>query len=204
MKRQRPKQLPLEFRTWGGKRKRAGRKPKGAKAGVPHRPRPELGRCLPLHITLGMADEVYHLRSRRSFRVIEAALRGGADRFGVRVVQFSVQGNHVHLLVEADSRQALGRAVKGLSVRLAKGLNRMMKRKGRVLADRYHAHVLSTPTEVKHAIHYIKNNARHHASARGEVYSAGYVDPYSSTCPTLDVVLPAPETWLLRVGWQRA
>src|SRR5690349_5381355 len=116
MKARRPRQLAFVIRTWGGKRAGAGRKPKAQKAGVSHRRREETGRRMPLHVTLRMADEVWNLRSRRAFRVIEQALWAGADRFGVRTVQFSVQGNHIHLLVEADDRQALARAMKGLSV----------------------------------------------------------------------------------------
>jgi REP element-mobilizing transposase RayT len=58
---------------------------------------------MPLHVTLRMAPHVYNLRSRRSFRVIAAALRIGGDRFNVRVIQFSVQGNHIHLVVEAPT-----------------------------------------------------------------------------------------------------
>src|SRR5689334_10031338 len=113
-------QLGFEFRTWGGKRPRAGRKSKGEKAGVSHRPRQAFRRRMPVHVTLRVAEHVWNLRSRRSFRVIAAALRVGADRFGVQVVQFSVQGNHIHLLVEAPDRDALAKAMKGLSVRFAK------------------------------------------------------------------------------------
>ena len=157
---------------------------------------------MPLHVTLRMAPHVYNLRSRRSFQVIAQALRGGADRFEVRVVKFSVQGNHIHMLVEAPSRVALGRAQKGLSVRLAKGLNRLMGRSGRVLYDRYHAHLLRTPTEVRHAMTYIRDNAKKHACARGEAYSAGYVDPYSSESRAFDFDLPGAQTWLVRKGWR--
>src|SRR6266571_2490683 len=107
---------------------------------------------------------------RRWFRVIAAALRIGGDRFNVRVIEFSVQGNHIHLLVEAPDRRALARAIQGLSIRVAKGLNRMMGRSGRVFDDRYHARVLRTPTEVRHAIHYVLGNARKHAAERGEAY----------------------------------
>jgi REP element-mobilizing transposase RayT len=158
---------------------------------------------MPLHVTLRMAPHVYNLRSRRSFRVIAAALRIGGDRFDVRVVEFSVQGNHIHLLVEAPNRRALARAIQGFSIRVAKGLNRMMGRKGRVFDDRYHARVLRTPTEVRHAIRYVLvNNARKHAAERGETYSPGYVDPYSSAgAPNL--ALPPAQTWLLREGWGR-
>jgi REP element-mobilizing transposase RayT len=195
-------QLGFRFRTWGGKRKGAGRKPAGPRAGVPHRPRPPFSRRTPLHVTLRMAPHVYNLRSRRSFRVIGAALRAGGDRFEVGVVRFSVQGNHIHLLVEAASRESLARALKGLGGRVAKGLNRMMGKSGRVFHDRYHARLLRTPTEVRHAITYIADNARKHAAERGETYSPGYVDPYSSA-GAQGVVLPSARTWLLREGWRR-
>jgi hypothetical protein len=85
---------------------------------------------------------------------------------------------------------------------LAKGLNRMMGRSGRVFDDRYHARVLRTPTEVRHAIHYVLENARKHAAERGETYAPGYVDPYSSAGAP-DLALPPAQTWLLRVGWKR-
>ena len=154
---------------------------------------------MPLHVTLRMAPHVYNLRSRRSFRVIAAALRAGADRFDVRVIEFSVQGNHIHLVVEAPDPRALARAIQGLSIRVAKGLNRMMGRKGRVFDDRYHARLLRTPTEVRHAIRYVLSNARKHAAERRETYSPGYVDPYSSAGAP-DVALPPAQTWLLRTG----
>ncbi|HVV84044.1 MAG TPA: transposase [Kofleriaceae bacterium] len=150
-----------------------------------------------------MAPHVWNLRSRRSFRLIEAALWVGGDRFDVRIVRFSVQGNHIHLLVEAPDRRALARAVQGLSIRLARGLNRMMGRAGRVVGDRYHARLLRTPTEVRNAIRYIRDNARKHATERGETYSPGHVDRYSSAGAP-EVVLPPPRTWLLREGWKRA
>lgn len=199
----RPRQLGLEFRTWGGKRAGAGRKRRGPRAGVAHRSRGEWTRPMPLHVTLRMAPHVYNLRSRRSFRVIAAALRLGGDRFDVRVIEFSVQGNHIHLVVEAPDRRALARAIQGLSIRVAKGLNRMMGRSGRVFDDRYHARVLRTPTEVRHAIHYVLSNARKHAAQRGETYAPGYVDPYSSA-GAADLALPAARTWLVREGRKRA
>jgi len=79
----------------------------------------------------------------------------------------------------------------------------MMGRKGRVFDDRYHARVLRTPTEVRHAIHYVLENARKHAAERGETYAPGYVDPYSSA-GARDLSLPVAQTWLLRAGWKRA
>ncbi|TMB37808.1 MAG: hypothetical protein E6J62_04545, partial [Deltaproteobacteria bacterium] len=64
------------------------------------------------------------LRGPRSFRAIKEALRKGKERFGLRVTHFSVQGNHMHMLVEAEDAIALSRGMKGLAVRMARGLNK--------------------------------------------------------------------------------
>jgi len=195
----RARQLALPLRTWGGARKGAGRKPKiPGKSGIPHRVRPRLERRLPVHVTIRMAEHVWNLRSRRSFRILAAALRAAMDRLGVRLIQFSVQSNHIHLLVEATDRRALGRAIKGLSVRIARGLNGLMRRRGRAIADRYHARALRTPTEVRRAVHYIRENARRHAAQWGHRLPPDWVDPYSSDAPGRRFALPEPVTWLLR------
>ena len=137
----------------------------------------------------GCFPHVWNLRSRRSFRVIGHALELAAVRFETRLCEFSIQGNHIHLVVEARGPKALSQAMQGLGVRVARGLNRMMDRRGRVFADRYHAHVLRTPTEVKRAVHYVRNNFAKHTGAR-------YVDEYSSANPAF--ALPRPASWLLR------
>jgi len=186
----------MRFRTWGGKRRNAGRKPKGARAGVSHLARARFERLRPVHVTVRMAPHVYHLRSRRCFSVLARALGAAAERFGVRIVQFSVLGNHVHLVVEAASDAALGRAMKGFSVRVARGLNRVMRRRGRVVGDRYHAELLRTPTQTRRTLRYVRMNAEHHGLARATP------DPYASHGGGL--ALPAPRTWLLRYGWRRA
>jgi REP-associated tyrosine transposase len=189
------KQLQMKFRTWGGKRRGAGRKPKGARAGVPHVARPALGKPRPVHVTVRVLPHVWNLRSRRSFAVIGPAIYAAGERFGVRVCHYSVQGNHVHLVAEAGHAADLGRAMKGFGVRVAKGLNRMMDRRGRVLADRYHEHVLRTPTEMRHAVHYVIHNYRRHALERRQVLPPTFVDPFSSASGA--IALPAPSIWLL-------
>jgi REP element-mobilizing transposase RayT len=153
----------------------------------------------PVHVTVRMLPHVWNLRSRRSFTIIGRALYKAADRFATRLCEFSVQGNHLHLVVEAADRVALGRAMKGLGVRLARGLNRLMNgRRGKVLADRYHAHILRTPTEVKRAVTYVRDNHRKHTLERGGVISPSFVDPYSSASTAHGLRLPHPRTWLLR------
>src|SRR5262245_4211498 len=141
-------QTEFTFRTWGGKRKGAGRKPKGPEALVSHTRRPSFAASHPLHVTLGVVRGLPSLRAERPMRVLRAAFRTAKERFGLRLVHYAVQGNHLHLVVEAEEARALSRAMQGLGVRIARGLNRELGRRGRVLADRYHARALETPREV--------------------------------------------------------
>jgi REP-associated tyrosine transposase len=197
-----PVQLRLHARSKsgrGGYRERAGR-PKKPGAGMSHLRRPVFERRLPVHVTLRMQRHVYNLRSRRCYAALERAFLAGGSRFGLRLTGFSIQGNHIHMLVEALDHRALSRGIQGLSIRMAKGLNRVMRRRGPVFADRYHGHVLRTPTETARAINYVRENARKHAAARGEIYSPGYVDPYSSAAHP--EVVRVAETWMLREGWR--
>jgi REP element-mobilizing transposase RayT len=159
--------------------------------------RVRFARTLPVHVTVRVAAHVYNLRSRRCFSRIARALAASSERFGVRIVLFSVLGNHLHLVVEAASTAALSTAMKGFSVRVARGLNRVMNRRGRVVGDRYHAHVLRTPTETRRALRYVRTNAAHHGLAPANA-------PDRFTSPVAEVQLPAPKTWLLSTGWRRA
>ncbi len=143
-----------------------------------------------------MAPHVWNLRSRRAFSVIGRAIGKAAERFGMRIVQFAVEGNHVHLIVEATATESLSRAMQGFSIRVAKGLNRVMKKSGRILGDRYYARALSTPTEARRAVAYVRNNHRKHMAQVGERLPATYVDEYSSEASI--IALPRPKTWLLR------
>ncbi len=211
-------QLKLDFKTWGGVRKGAGRKLKpGRRRSVRHVTRPRLKRRCPVHVTMRLRDGLPNLRRRRAFRVVQRALGIACVRFGVRITDWSVMSNHLHLVVEAGDAQSLSRAMQGLTIRLARGLNRVWRRKGKVFGSRYHARALTTPHEVRRALNYVLNNARRHAAQAGFGYPAQWLDPFSSSAvfegwkdraPPDDetrLLTPraTPVTWLRRVGWRR-
>jgi REP element-mobilizing transposase RayT len=144
---------------------------------------------------------VWNLRSRRSFRALARCFYEARERLGCRITHFSLQGNHAHLIVEHADERALARAMQGFAIRAAKALNRLMHKRGKVFSDRYHTHVLRTPTEAARALSYVRHNYAHHAVAWGEHVPAGFVDAFSSAAHA-DLVAPA-DTWLLREGWRR-
>jgi REP element-mobilizing transposase RayT len=165
-----------------------------------------------VHVTLRLADGLPSLRKRATYRVLLAALGGGCERFGMRLVHWSVLGNHMHLIVEACDRHALARGMQGLGVRLARALNRVWGRAGRVLADRYHAHVLRSPREVRNALAYVLENARKHRiemAGPDPCSSAPWFDGWlgGDRVALVDIERPhwlrAARSWLLAHGWRR-
>jgi REP element-mobilizing transposase RayT len=113
------RQQSFDLKTWGGKRKGAGRKPAAGLEGIRHDARDAVRPWHPVHVTMRMAEHVWNLRSERSFRIIDAALCAVRARRDFRVVHFSLQGNHVHLIVEAAGTRALANGMRALSIRLS-------------------------------------------------------------------------------------
>jgi REP element-mobilizing transposase RayT len=135
---------------------------------------------VPVHVTLKVIGGLPSFRREAVARVVRAAIAAGGHRGDFRVVHFSVLGDHLHFVVEAAGAEALARGMQGLTIRLARRLNALLGRRGKLFAQRYHARPLRTPTEVRNAIRYVLLNARHHGAARGAVMARGWVDPYSS------------------------
>jgi putative transposase len=212
-RRKRPRQTDLPFKHWGGTRPGAGRKPKGARAGVSHKTRAPLASRYPVHVTVRVREKLPSLRNERTFRVLQRAFGAGCDRFGFRLVHFSVQSNHVHMLAEALDRRALSRGMQGLGVRIAKALNKHWDRKGTVFADRYHDRILRTPREVRHALVYVLHNARKHGKrfTGWDFFSSapwfdGWREHIAESVKGLvrgTPPLAAARTWLLTAGWRR-
>ncbi|MBK9384935.1 MAG: transposase [Planctomycetes bacterium] len=209
--RRKDRQLVLDFRQHGGKRKGAGRKPKNAEPGMPHRQRAAKKRGEPLHITVRLAHGLPSLRRGDALKCVLAALSASSDRHGMRIIHYSVQGNHLHLLIEADDRACVARAMNALLSPLARALNKLWGRSGKVFPDRYHDEVISTPTQARNALRYVLQNGKKHGvvprSSIDRCSSAPAFDgwrdrPSIPAKPDVAIVAPA-STWLLTAGWRR-
>jgi REP element-mobilizing transposase RayT len=129
----------------------------------------------------------------------------------IRVVHASVQHDHLHVLVEASDRGALAKGMLAFQVSAAYWINLAAGRTGRVFSDRYHARVIKTPREARSAIRYVLSNWRKHGEAAHvswaiDPFSSGYAFWKEERAPRDYEPLSTeePESWLLRIGWQRA
>lgn len=167
-------------------------------------------------MTLKVRPEVPSLRSVKLVRELERSFVKARERGDFRLVHYALQPDHAHLIVEAKDPEALGRGMKALGARLARAVNRSFRRKGPVLADRYHLRVLRTPKEVRSALAYVLLNARRHTSkpSRGlrcdPASSGHWFDGWRrqpQAHPTQARLRSPPvakaRNWLLRVGWRR-
>jgi len=200
----------------GGWRRCAGRKKKpGA---VSHDARPALRASEPQHTTIRIVDGAPNLAREYLMKIIRKAIaESHKDDFSI--IEFNVLGNHLHLINEAASKEALARGMQGLEVRLAKRLNAVLKRRGKLFAHRYHTRSLRTRREAFHALRYVLLNRKHHGAEKR--FSKYWVDPYSSApwftgwaepiskhaWMVQDLVgTPAPtrppSVWLLTTGWK--
>jgi REP element-mobilizing transposase RayT len=148
-------------------------------------------------------------------------LAEACERGDFRVSHYSLQGDHLHMILEADGKQALTNGMKSIGARLARAVNRVFGRTGAVLDGRYHHRLLRTPREVRRALAYVLLNARHHLRKNRRTASAAsrvLLDPASSACwfdgwrlevasrmqePRGSPEVARPRTWLLRIGWRR-
>jgi REP element-mobilizing transposase RayT len=176
-----------------------------------------------VHVTLRAAFRP--LRSQHVFPTVCLAIRGATEREPerFRIVHFSVQWDHVHLVVEARDERALSSGIRSVAIRVARYVNQLVIRRGRFWADRWHGRALTSPRAVRNVLVYVFGNFRKHALRslpRGiDVYSSalqfdGWREFQSGRAPPLagphshaalgaEVVVGCAKTWLGRIGWRR-
>ena len=209
-----PAQLGLHEaprRGRGGFRENAGRK-KALKSSTPHRARAALSCHVPAHITIRATKGLPSFREQSVARTIGHVIRTLRDvRDDFRIVEFSIQSNHIHLIVEAEDDKALSSGVRSFQARVSKAINRdvLGRERGRVWGDRYFRVDLTSPKQARHALAYVLQNGQHHGAV-----PAGVKDPISSArwshryvtraeLPAETSLTSPSRTYLLNVLWER-
>jgi hypothetical protein len=228
----RSKQRVLDFGRQSLDRHRGGRPP-GPRPIVLHRRRKAFLAEHPCHVTLKVRAGLPSLRLPAVVREIEATFRRASARKDFRLVHYSIQDDHAHLIVEANGTAALGRGMKSLASRFAFAVNRALGRTGKVLAERYHLRIMKCLRQVRNTLAYVLLNKRRHAAKRiarlkrsgvkvaAIARTGAWLDPASSArwfegwrrdvavdrSPPEPLgaapAVAAPHTWFLRAGWRR-
>jgi REP element-mobilizing transposase RayT len=176
MASKRQRQQSFEFRTWGGRRKGAGRPPKGPRSSEPHKVRVRFSGPTPAHVTLRVVAPIPTLRRPDAYHAIRHSMYTVVERSDFRIVHISIERNHLHLIVEADDQVSLWKGLRSFETSAAQRLNRAIslatgtKRLGKVFDDRYHARLITSPSQARNSISYVRvNRPIESASAEQEV-----------------------------------
>lgn len=198
--------------THGGCRPGAGRKRKAPRPRLPHRARPRHDARHPVHVTLRRRAGLPSFRQQRVGALLLGLIRRLNDA-GFQIVHFSIQSNHVHLIVEASDRETLRRKASGFAISFARRLNQDLLggRRGKVWEDRHFRRDIEGAREMHAVLRYVLGNAKKHGVIPADAVE---LDPYSSawTFRGWDVAFerppgvdhwprPEPRTQLLREDW---
>ena len=165
-----------------------------------------------------VCEYVERLRTGKLYRVLRRVMERYLGREDFRIVHVSIQGNHIHFLIEARDREALSSGMRSLAINCARAINKPTGDSGKVFECRYHARQITTPRQARNSLAYVLNNWRRHKEDFASKATMGFpVDPYSSgvtfdgwstkpryTLPDAYVPLPVspPRTALLRSSYQ--
>lgn len=154
------RQLRFHIKTWGGKRTGAGRPNRSG--AVNHMRRQKFTKDNPAHVTFRLLKGFNGMRIKSVHELLKDSL-GHLSPFGVHAIHYSLQGNHIHLILEAESANALSRSMKSFGCRFAKGVKRMRGFKGtKVFNGRYHLNVVNSPRQSFNTLRYVLlNQAKH-------------------------------------------
>lgn len=158
--------------------KGAGRKAIHDK-GIRHIERELITKETVLHLTLKIKKEKSSLKNKFILKTLQNSIKK-ARLLGLKVLQYTLEYDHVHLLVEASNNISLGKGMQSLGISFSKGINKIKGQKGSVFKTRYHFRKLKTPQEIKNALSYILGNGIKHKEA------FSILSPYNSLSSVRD------------------
>jgi REP element-mobilizing transposase RayT len=165
-------------------RKRAGRPAKND-PGIRHRSRMKINKPTSFHLTIKVRENKADIQSKKLLKALHHAI-GRARLKNLKVVHYTLEYNHVHLLVETNDHRILHAGMQALGISFSKAINKLKSYKGSVYKHRYHQRRIGSARELKNVLLYIFNNGRKHKRTTRRI------DPFNSLLvePRLNFLFP--------------
>ena len=158
--------------------------------GIRHIARDEFNRLTVLHLTVKIDRAKAGLKNKQTLKLLWHAIKKARLK-GLKIIHYTLEFDHIHLLVEADNKAIVGTGMQSFGISLSKGINKIKGLSGQVFKTRYHFRKLKTPTEVKNVIHYILGNSIKHKSSSfiNQYNSLVRVDSFKELYPGFELRL---------------
>lgn len=158
--------------------------------GIRHIARDEIKKPIPLHLTIKIEKTKAGLKNKAMLKLLHHCIKKSRMK-GLRIVHYTLEFDHVHLLVEATNKETTSKGMQSFGIAFSKGINKLKCLKGRVFKTRYHFRKLNSPREIKNVLNYILGNSIKHGQ------SPSIITPYNS-------LLAVKEMKRLYPGFERA
>lgn len=152
--------------------KRAGR-PAIHDKGIRHIAREIIKKSTSLHLTIKVRENKADIKNKQVLKILHYAIRRSRIK-GLRIIHYTLEYNHIHLLVEAADKQTVHQGMQSFGITFAKKINAIKRLKGTVYKHRYHLRKINSPRELKNVLYYIFNNGIHHKR------TSTVLDPYNT------------------------
>lgn len=146
--------------------KRAGR-PAIHDPGIRHVRRLKLKRPSSLHLTIKVRENK-DIQSKRILKALHHAIKRARLK-GLKVVHYTLEYNHVHLLVESVDNKILHKGMQAFGITITKAINKIKRTKGAVYKNRYHLRLINSPRQLKNVLHYIFTNGVKHKRTSSKI-----------------------------------
>lgn len=160
--------------------KGAGRPAKNDK-GIRHTARERISKLTALHLTIKVRENKADIKNKRLLRALHHAIMRARLK-GLRIIHYTLEFNHVHLLVEASNNEVLHKGMQALGISFSKAINKVKSLKGTVYKHRYHFRKIGSRREYKIVLNYIVGNGIKHKRTKA------LIDPYNSCVISADMI----------------
>lgn len=157
--------------------KRAGRPAKND-PGIRHSSRMKFSKLTSFHLTIKVRENKADIQSKKLLKALHHAI-ARARLKNLKVIHYTLEYNHVHLLVETNDHRILHAGMQALGISFSKAINKVKSLKGHVYKHRYHQRKIGSARELKNVLLYIFNNGKKHkrTNKRIDLYNSAIVEP---------------------------
>lgn len=147
-----------------------------------------------------MRENKADIQNKRILKALHHAIRKARAKT-LKVVHYTLEYNHIHLLVEVESHVHLGKAMQAFGISLAKNINKAKAIKGSVYKHRYHLRKITTPAELKNVLHYIFSNGVKHKRTNHilDMYNSAIAERLLKLLYPKLALKPFPKLFLLQM-----
>lgn len=152
---------------------RSAGRPASNDKGIRHTRRERITKQSALHFTIKVRENKADIKNKRLLKILHHAIKRARLK-KLKVLHYSLEYNHVHLLVEARDNQIIHQGMQAFGISFAKAINKIKFLKGRVYKNRYHFRKITSLRDYKNVLLYIFRNGIKHKRTQS------LFDPYNS------------------------